>query len=136
MNKKKALSLLLTGLGNILHYPSFEMELLALIAGSGKEDKVVTLLKARLYALSVYGVGATVLKEFENLGDGLFSMHLTGSDFNIRILYAFLPNRQPVLLSCFYEREGKKNTDYTGPIREASARLEVMRKEYEHGPQK
>lgn len=60
-------------------------------------------------------------------------MHLAGRGFNIRILYAFLPNRQPVLLSAFHERAGKTKTDYTTYIPEANRRFEEMGKDYDNG---
>lgn len=56
-------------------------------------------------------------------------MHLSSRGFNARIMYAFLPNHEPVLLHAFYEKAGKKRTDYTGKVELALSRLEVMREE-------
>lgn len=133
MNKNSVLVLLLKYLADILCYGSFTSELLGLIAGSGYEMKFFSLLQARLQILSAYGIRATVAKEFEPISDGIYSMHLSGRDFNIRILYAFLPNGQPVLLSCFEEKEGKKRTDYTNYTPEAVRRFQKMRKDYNDG---
>jgi hypothetical protein len=133
MNKADVLALLLQYLSDILCHNDFVPELISLIAGSGYELKFFGMLNARLLVLSSLGVQATVTKEFEPLTDGLYSMHLAGRDFNIRIIYAFLQNRQPVLLSAFHEREGKKKTDYSSYIPVAKNRLLQMRKENDNG---
>ena len=68
-------------------------------------------------------------KEFENIGGGLYSMHLAGKGFNLRILYAFLANQSPVLLLAFHERAGKRKTDYSGYIPQAAERLRQKKEE-------
>lgn len=133
MNKSGVLQQLLQYLSQILCYDTFIPELVSLISGSGYEMKFFGLLQARLQVLSAYGIQATVAKEFEPISDGIYSMHLSGRDFNIRILYAFLPNGQPVLLSCFEEKKGKKRTDYTNYTPEAVRRFQKMRKDYNDG---
>ena len=132
MNRDSALQLLLQHLSNILCHSAFIPGLLSLIAGTGFEEKFFRLLVARLQMLSSRGINATAAKEFEPLGAGLYSMHLTGRGFNIRILYGFLPNRQPVLLSSFHERGGKKATDYSTYIPEAQNRLNEIRKDFKN----
>ena len=126
----KRLGYLLKG---IVFHDAFFSELLNLISGHGFEEKVFKLLLARLIALNSYGVMVTAIKEFENIGDGLFSMHLSGRGFNLRILFAFLPNAQPVLLVAFYERQGKGKTDYSTYLKPALSRLNEKKEEYEHG---
>lgn len=133
MNKNSVLEWLRMYLSDILCHSEFIPGLLSLITGSGFEEKFFRLLVARLQMLSSRGAKAVIAKEFESIGGGLFSMHLSGRGFNIRILYGFLPNQQPVLLSSFHERAGKKVTDYSAYIPEAQARLEQMRKEFENG---
>lgn len=133
MNKSNVIQQLLQYLSQILCYDSFISDLVSIIAGTGYESKFFSLLQARLQILSAYGNGAIVAKEFELISDGIYSMHLSGHDFNIRILYAFLPNGQPVLLSTFFEREKKKKTDYTNYIPEAVSRFQKMRKDYDNG---
>lgn len=100
-------------------------DLIACISGSGWEKQFFNLLLTRLKYLKEHGVHATKHKEFELLGEtnGLYSMHLFGKGFNIRILYAFAPNNRPVLLLGFFERSGKKKTDYTQYITLAQQRL-------------
>lgn len=136
MNKNSVLNMLLQYLSDILCHECFIDELLSLIAGTGYEPRFFGLLQARLQILSAYGLRSTVAKEFEPLSDGLYSMHLAGKDFNIRIIYAFLPNRQPVLLSAFHERGGKRKTDYTNYIPEARTRFTKIRKDYDDGKKK
>ena len=134
MNKKTVLDMLRDILYTVLAHVELLGELTSLIAGSGVEMKFITLLVARLQALASHGVHATVMQEFESLrgSSGLYSMHLSGKGFNIRVLYGFLPNGQPVLLRAFHEQGGKKKTDYSSHIPVASLRLEEMRKDFEN----
>ncbi|MBQ9461636.1 MAG: hypothetical protein IJU51_06970 [Clostridia bacterium] len=100
-----------------------------LIAGSGYESAVFKLLLIRLRVLQVLGVEAVKQKEFESLsGSGIFSMHLAGQGFNLRVLYGFMPDRRPILLLPFFERAGKKATDYSDRIQEAER---IFKKEKE-----
>lgn len=133
MNKEAVYKYLEELLCNILMHDLFFSEFVNLIAGKGHEVKIHTLLTARLRLLSTYGVLVTRAKEFENIGQGLFSMHLTSSCFNIRILFAFLPNGQPVLLLSFEERQGKRKTDYSSHIGPALSRLNEIKEEYANG---
>ena len=73
------------------------------------------------------------VKEFENIGQGLFSMHLTGAGFNIRVLFAFLSNNQPVLLHAFEEKQGKRRTDYSSHIPPALLRLSQTKEDFKNG---
>lgn len=123
MNRDGILNALLAALGHIDLHPRMLEELISIIVGSGYEQKFITLFLTRLKLLSHLGINAVMQKEFENIGDGLFSMHLSGRDFNIRILYSFLPNQDPTLLLCFYERGNKRKTDYTNYLAPAKARL-------------
>lgn len=107
-------------------------ELVSLIAESGSESAIFRILIMRITMLQSLTVNAVQHKEFESIGDGLFSMHLAGKGFNIRILYSFLPDRSPVLLLAFYERGGKRKTDYSEYIAPALSRLNKIREEYNH----
>lgn len=107
-------------------------ELADFISGSGYEKAFFKQLQKRLYQLSAFNLHAVQLEEFEPLGDGLYSMHLAGKNFNIRILYCFLPNSQPALLLAFYERGNKKKTDYTSHIPTAKDRKAEMEAQYNH----
>ena len=130
MNKDRVYDMLLYYLSDISYFPALLSDLLGLISGSGYEAQFFKLFVARLRMLSVKGILATELKEFEPLGGGRYSMHLSGTGFNIRILYAFLPNRQPALLCAFHERAGKKNTDYPEHITVAEDRLRILKERF------
>lgn len=132
MNKNDVLKMLQGIFRTILHHLDLPAELIGLIAGSGIENKFIALFTARLQQLAARGVHATVMKEFEVIGDGLYSMHLTGRGFNIRILYGFMSNGQPALLHAFYERGGKTKTDYSSHIPIGSIRLAEMKKEFDY----
>ena len=130
MNRENVFQALLRYLSNFLLFPSFISELADIIAGSGYEKKFFNLLISRLIQLSALGINAIQLKEFENIGRGLYSLHLYKKEFNIRFLYAFMPNGQPVLLLPFFERAGKKKTDYTPYIEPALSRLAQVKEEF------
>lgn len=132
MNKESVLAFLQHVLGPVAVAPQFIKELSDLITGTGVETKVFKILTARLKALRESGASAVRYKEFEPLkGEKLFSMHLTGKGFNIRILYSLLPSQQPVLLLAFYEREDSSITNYSSYTPTAQDRLAAFRKEFE-----
>ena len=133
MNKNKALEKLTELIAGIVFHGLFLSELLNLVAEKGFEEKVFKLLAKQLILLNRFGVLVTEIKEFENIGRGLYSMHLTGQGFNLRILFAFLPNAQPVLLLAFHEHAGKRKTDYSGYLDPALARFAEKKEEYELG---
>ncbi len=133
MKKDDVLKHLAELLHGILFHDLFLSEILNLIAEFGFEEKFFKLFYARLMLLNTRGIMVTRAKEFENLGDGLFSMHLTGSGFNLRILFAFLPNGQPVLLLAFHERAGKRKTDYSTYLEPALSRFAEKKEGFAHG---
>lgn len=131
MDKDSVLNLLVSFLGDLCRSPQLLSEILDLIAETGCENEFFKTLVLRLRTLAMFGAQTTQAKEFESIGNGLFSMHLTGRNYNIRILFSFLQNREPALLLAFYERAGKRKTDYTPYIEPAKARLQELRKEME-----
>jgi Uncharacterized protein conserved in bacteria len=133
MKKETVITRLTKILYGILFHDLFLSEIVNLIFASGFEEKVFTLLIARLRLLSTRGAAVTQAKEFESIGSGLYSMHLAGKGFNLRILFSFLPNRQPVLLLAFHEREGKKKTDYSTYLDPALSRFDEKKEDYNHG---
>ncbi len=133
MNRKKAMEFLSLLLGHVLYHDLFFEELVDLLSGTGIEGKFFKLLTVRLKALASLGIAVVQLREFENIGGGLYSMHFSNSDFNIRILFGFLPNSQPVLLLPFYEKGGKSKTNYSSYITPAQTRLSEMKEDYERG---
>lgn len=128
MNKQQLILLLMESFSGIDIHQQCIKELLGLIVKSGREAKFLTLFRIRIIRLLEMRAEAVRDKEFESIGDGLFSMHISGAGFNIRILYSFLPDRRPILLLAFYERGGKKKTDYTTHIPPAVDRLNETRR--------
>ena len=131
MNRDDILSLLRNYLAGIDTYPSLMQELSDKLESSGREVRFFKLLATQLDVLISLGVDATKHKNFEILrhSGGIYSMQCKGQGFNIRILYAFLPNSAPTLLLAFYEKEGKEKTDYTNEIPAAARRLQERKKE-------
>lgn len=132
MNRKSIVEMLMEALGHVDVHGRMIQELIELIVGSGYEKKFFTVFSAHLKSLSRYGVDVVRQKEFENIGGGLFSMHIAGNGFNIRILYSILPNGDPSLLLSFYERAGKRKTDYTPYILPAKERCKERLGAYEN----
>lgn len=134
MRREDIINYLLSYLSSFLYHTRFFSEMINLIAGSGYEQAFFKIFVARLRALSIMGKDAIQLKEFELLKScGIYSMHISSKGFNYRILYSFLPNGQPVLLLPFFERAGKKKTDYTPYIGPALSRFAEVKEEYENG---
>ncbi len=130
MNRESVLNYSLAYLSSFAYHSRLISELTDIIAATGYEAKFFKLLVARLRYLSVMGIEATKHREFEPICDSLYSMHMSGTEFNIRILYSFLPNGQPVLLLPFFERAGKRKTDYTPYIEPALSRLAEIKEDF------
>ena len=130
MNRKEIITMLLKLFeqfqNDIYFHPSLLKEILALLNKSGYESDFFRILVVRLQALADLGIDVYTQKEFENIGGGLFSMHLTGKGFNLRILFAFQPDKTPALLTCFNERQGKRVSSYDPYIRIANQRLKEV----------
>lgn len=134
MKTELFLAILSSYIGSTRHAPELINELCEILAQSGNELRFVKLLAVRLSTLAALGARAVSAPEFESIGSGLFSMHFAAAGFNIRILYSFLPNREPVLLLAFYEREGKGKTDYSLKLEPAKERLRRLKEEFENEP--
>lgn len=124
MNKESVLQLLLCHLGEFRYHSGLLSELLELLANTGIEKYFFKQFIKRLSILARFGINAVVHEEFENIGQGIYSMHLSAKGYNIRVLYGFLPNSMPVLLLAFYERSGKRKTDYSLHLSPAKNRLQ------------
>lgn len=116
-------------LGAVLCYSGLKDEILEITDGSGEIRLFIKHFIKRLTILSQKGKDATLCgyKLFERIDSELYSMIFLEDELNIRILYAFLPNGEPVLLMAFYERSRKRNTDYTKPKSIAMRRLVEMK---------
>ena len=112
---------------NIKVHHDLIKDLATLLNNAGIKKSFLAKFKKGLCILSEYSTKAHILspEQFERLKDdnSLFSMHVQGKDFNIRILYSFISN-DTRLLHGFYERTGKKATNYTKPIKTAGERLD------------
>ncbi|WP_308541798.1 type II toxin-antitoxin system RelE/ParE family toxin [uncultured Oscillibacter sp.] len=104
-------------------------ELLPIMRESGNESSFINQLVYCLSILDDLGVLATNHKNFEPLGNGVYSMRMKNGNYNIRILYMFFPDKSPVLLHAFYERAGHQRTDYTGKIKIARKRFTELKEE-------
>lgn len=134
MNKESLLKQLIESLGTASIHESLINEIASLILRSGYEDRFLRLLSTRLKLLSQYKENAVQVlpDQYERLSHGsgeLYSMHLTGKGFNVRILYAFHPEHSQILLLAFSEKSGKKVTEYSSFIPVALSRLEEIKKE-------
>lgn len=134
MDRESVLTFLIALLGSFYYDPALPSELADILAKSGREDAFRKLLMVRIRQLLAQGINAVKLEEFENIGSGLFSMHFASKGFNIRILFSFLSSGEPALLSAFYERGGKKHTDYTNNVPVALARLKTIKEGLHHEP--
>lgn len=130
MNKDQLYKLLSELLSEFHCSTEFLDELASILKNSGVEVKFIAVLFTRLNKLKEYGL--TVInncpRQFEKLKNtnDLYSMHINTGNLNVRILFVFIFDT-PVLLAAFYERQGKKRTDYSAyiPIAE-SRRLKII----------
>lgn len=135
MNRDSILSYLEEYLGTFRCHASLFGDIVDIIARSGYERSFFALLIVQLRILAAQGQNAIQFPGFERLkhAEGeLYSMHLDGRDFNLRILYSFLPDHTPVLLTTFFERAGKRTSDYTPYIPAAKERLDHERRLFEN----
>jgi len=130
MNKKDAIDWLLKLLEPFEIHERMIKELLKIILRTGYEKRFFEVLITRLKFLEIRGVQSVEHEEFELISEGLFSMHLVGKDFNIRILYSFLSDGTPALLLAFFERSGKRVTDYSTYKKPAMSRLKELEGKY------
>lgn len=133
MNRANILTELIEILSGIDLHKSLVDEIIDIIAKSGNELQIFKQFKKLLRILLDLGVNAIQHLEFERLNEAMYSMHIDGKGYNLRILYAFLPSGSPTLLLCFYERGGKRVTDYTTYIDPAKTRLKERLEATENG---
>lgn len=104
-------------------------DLLALLSSSGIEKRLISKLAQYIKNLYTYGENAIGVKgdPMEHLSgySSLNSMRFVFGSSNIRILFSFLDGKI-YLLCAFYERKGKKNTEYSTYIPVALQRLNEL----------
>lgn len=130
MNLDEITRLLQITLRGFCIHEKFIDELAYILRSSGIERSFFKKLEFCLRFLSLYGAQAVQHEEFESIGSGIFSMHVDGKGYNVRILYGFLHDQSPALLLAFFERSGKRKTDYQSHIAPAVSRLEMMEVRY------
>lgn len=134
MNKIKLIKELESNFDSFSVHPELVTDLISLLSRSGTEKSFLSKLKYALNFLKRFGVTAHMqpTDQFEKLleASNLFSMHIEGKTFNIRILYSFADDGT-ILLHGFYERAGKQKTDYSTAIPIAQRRLAEMENENE-----
>lgn len=129
MNKLKLLKELENEFAGFAVHPDLIPEITGIISKSGAEKAFLSKLRYALLFLKRFGITAHIqpTNQFEKLQEtaDLFSMHITGRTFNVRILYSFADDGT-ILLHGFYERQGKSVTDYTAAIPVALSRKAEM----------
>ena len=124
---REMLSKQLSGMfANIDTHPLLASDITHIIKESGLEKQFLSKLRTQLLILNEYKDSAHIRfpDSFEKLRHtkNLYSMKLKNRQYNIRILYTFQKDGT-ILLYAFYERSGKRSSDYSKPIKIAKERL-------------
>lgn len=100
-----------------LFHPLFMKEFKELLSGaSGNEKEIFALLVKQLNFVKalknqVYTADGNEIIKY--LDREYYSLHLSGKNFNLRLLMTFDGENTPIFLAAFYERSGKRFSDYT-----------------------
>lgn len=134
MNTKEALTLLIGELSGFRMHERFIKELSALLKKElkGKEKRFFNILTTQLKNISNFGVMVHTVDDNEIIhgGDGHFySIHFKQSQFNVRFLVYIFDDGTAYFLSAFYERSGKRATDYTNHIPALEQRLKDLKED-------
>ena len=132
MNTRDAIHQLLIYLEVFQVHPRFIKELSALLKKElkGKEQKFFTLLITQLKNIQEFGSMIYMIDSNEKLFKNkeiFYSIHLQQAQFNVRLLI-HISDTNAQLLAAFYERSGKKSTDYTQYIEVLEHRLDELTK--------
>ena len=143
MNKDEALRLLSEYLSlrqnDFVIHPEFIREIKGLLKKEikGSEAKffqqtITQLDNIKLSGKNVHKIdGNEILSCVGNdaLGNpwSLYSIHLSSDRYNVRFIIKFDDQSVPFLLYAFYERTGKRKTDYTVPIKISKERFLEIR---------
>lgn len=134
MNRIKLLKELENSFESFIIHPELITDLTEIISNSGAEKSFLSKLKYALNFLKRYGITAHIqpTSQFEKLMEttDLFSMHIEGKAFNVRIIYSFADDGT-ILLHGFYERQGKRATDYSSAVPTAQRRKAEMENDNE-----
>ncbi|NBI83381.1 hypothetical protein D3Z48_15135, partial [Clostridiaceae bacterium] len=108
--------------------PDFQEELVQLLADlTGHEHKFFALLEKQFAFVASLNRQVNLADSNEILKHGdnppIYSLHLQQNNFNIRFLMCFSEEGIPCFLCAFYERSGKRKTDYTKRAETAKERF-------------
>ena len=140
MTKKEVLQFLATSLeqgykDGILFHARFLEEFRTLLKdASGHEKEILNLLVRQLGYVRDFGSRVNEVDGNEKIKYGdreYYSLHLQGKEFNLRFLMGFLADESPVFLVAFYERSGKRVSDYSGYIDVLGQRYKEIESEYQ-----
>ena len=140
MNTNEALKLLLDYLSPLQNYgfkihPDFIKDIKGILKKElkGSEGKFFQQMVTQLDNIKCSGKnvhkidGNEILSGVGNDAEGhpwdLYSIHLSSDKYNIRFILKFDEQSVPYLLYAFYERTGKRKTDYTVPKKISNERF-------------
>lgn len=139
MNKDEALKLLLDYLSPIQNdfviHQCFLKDMMGLLKKELKESEtkffqqmVTQLDNIKHSGKDIHNIdGNEILRGVGNDSQGapwdLYSIHLCSDKYNVRFIVKFDELSTPYLLYAFYERSGKRKTDYTIPIKISKERF-------------
>ncbi len=140
MNKREALLALANSIEEYLQkgfrfHPVFMEEFKELLHNArGHEKEIFSLLIKQLNFVStlrkqVYKADGNEIIKY--LDREYYSLHLSSQNFNLRMLMTFDEKETPIFLAAFYERSGKKASDYTQWKKVLKGRYEQMQGEGE-----
>lgn len=121
MNKKEALAILEKNLDEYLSHgfvfhPRFLEEFKNILKNAkGHEAEIFSLLIKQFDFVKILGTQVNEADSNELIRyqtRDFYSLHLSAKNFNLRLLMTFY-NDNPVFLVAFYERSGKKKTNYS-----------------------
>lgn len=131
MKTKEILELMAKLFADLKMHPLFLKEIQHLLSKElrGKESNFFKILQTQLHNIEVFGSMIHTVDSNEKLKHSekiFYSIHLQQSQFNVRFLIYITDDHIPLFLSAFYERSGKKKTDYTTHKEVLESRLNQM----------
>lgn len=131
MNTKEMLRALSKHFSGYVCHASFLEEFYRLLKNelSGKETQIFKQLATQLENIKNMGRMVHMADRNERLkgsGNRYYSIHLSSSQYNVRILVYITESGTPYFLSVFYERAGKKRSEYARHIAVLDERLKQL----------
>jgi hypothetical protein len=107
-------------------HPEFTDEFILLISKSGDKDIIIDKFETLLDVINKLGCcNMCKHKQIEKLQScrNLYSLHIETKNSNYRVLFSIIKSGK-ILLHTFYEKEGKKVTEYQSHVPIAKTRLD------------